>query len=626
DYVAATHGITEAGVLDTTNPTALITSTESGTTTLTTIPITITFSEEVANFDVGDVTVGNGIASNLSTSDNIVFTTDVTPISGGFVTVDILSGVATDLTGNGNDVSTQFSIDYIAPENVLDFDGTDDYVDLGSFSSLDNLNELTIEAWINVDNFTDYDGIVSSFSSISSTVDLLLGGAGDATSQGIYFRVANGSNAYAYTTSAPLIADTWHHIVGVFNGNGATNADRFKIYIDGVEQSLVFSGTAPATTPSVAANMNVGYYTSGGHYLNGSIDEVRIWNVARSKTQILGNLTNSIKTASGLVASYDFNKETGTDLFDLSGNGNDGVLTNFDFSGTSSDWIASTVPTCAPNGKFIGTANSDWNNPSNWCGGVVPDNSDVTENVVVSIDSDIIETEDLVLNANDFQVSSGANLDLNLGLNNLEITNNATFTNDGTVNVTNGTNINATSGTFTNNGTVNVQNGTGVNGTSGSFVNNGTFFFENGSQLASPTGTFINNGTLKGFFTVNNNFTNPAIGTVAPGASPGCASFVSDFTNDGTLDVEIDGTIECTQYDQITVGGTANLSGTLNVTLGYTPVSGSQFVIIDATTISGTFSVENLPDANWSVNYSATQVVLSYINPAEAIGSTGPGG
>jgi len=249
------------------------------------------------------------------------------------------------------------------------------------------------------------------------------------------------------------------------------------------------------------------------------MDNVRIWNVARTKTQILGNLTSPISSAPGLVASYDFNSGSGTNLFDAAG-ANAGVLTNFDFSGTSSDWITSTIPTCAPLGKFIGTTDADWNDPSNWCGGVVPTPSNVTEDIVVSIDSDIIETEDVILNANDFQVAEGANLVLDLGVNNFELTNNATFTNDGTVNLNSGTGINATLGVFTNNGTVNIANGTGINATSGSFINKGTFFFEAGTVLEAPTGTFVNEGILKGFATVNNNFTNPSLGTVAPGASP----------------------------------------------------------------------------------------------------------
>ncbi|WP_421891879.1 LamG-like jellyroll fold domain-containing protein [Marinoscillum sp.] len=590
DWVEATHGIAKAGVLDTTNPTASISSSEFGTTTLATIPITITFSEEVANFDLADITVGNGTVSNLSTSDDIVFTADITPISGGFVTVDILSDVVTDLTGNGNDASAQFSIDYIAPENALDFDGVDDNI-LGSGINLAN-SDFTIEVWFNTSSPTSSQTIISV-------------GDSETANETLHIRLENSDVRIGLAFDDVVVPWTvttgWHHLAVIHN----TSTRLSELYIDG---ELIGSGTH--SNPFIG-NTNFKMGSNGwsvSALFEGEMDDIRIWNVARTPTQILGNLTTLLSSAPGLVASYGFNHPSGSLLADLSGNGNDGTLTNFDFLGTSSDWVASTVPSCAPSGKFIGSANSDWSNPANWCGGVVPAANNVVENIVVSINSDITETQDLVLNANDFQVASGASLVLNLNSNSVQLTNNATFT---------------------NNGTVNVSNGTGVNATAGSFINNGVFFFDAGTQLASPEGTFINYGILKGFFTVNNNFTNPSAGTVAPGASPGCANFVSDFTNSGTLEVEIDGTIPCSQYDQISVGGTAYLGGTLNVTLGFTPVSGNEFVIIDATAISGTFATVNLPDANWSIAYdfpATGQVSLSYVDPTEMIGSTGPGG
>ncbi|VXD18410.1 putative Peptidylamidoglycolate lyase [Marinoscillum sp. 108] len=479
------------------------------------------------------------------------------------------------------------------PENALHFDGSDDYIDGGDLSSqMTSTGNFTIEAWVKSStggnmNIVHFGGNAGGDTNISLK-----------SSTGSVFTINSSGHPGPIAGSPSTNDGIWHHVAAVYDGTDLT------LYVDGVPE-----------TPDNTFDFDIDYsiFHIGNNSAlntpwNGEIDDVRIWNVARSATDILGNLTTKISSAPGLVASYDFNLDAGTALTDLTGNGHDGTLTNFDFLGTSSDWIASTVPSCAPNGKFIGATDSNWNDPSNWCGGVVPAANNVSENIVVSINSDITENQDLVLNANDFQVASGASLVLNLNSNSVQLTNNATFT---------------------NNGTVSVSNGTGVNATAGSFINNGVFFFEAGTQLASPTGTFVNNGILKGFFTVTNDFTNPVAGTVAPGASPGCANFVSDFTNAGTLEVEIDGTNPCSQYDQITVGGTANLAGTLNVTLGFTPISGNEFVIIDAAAISGTFTTVNLPDANWSIAYDfpgTGQVSLTYIDPSEMIGSTGPGG
>lgn len=76
------------------------------------IPIIITFNEEMVGFEVGDIDVVNGTAGNFITSDNVVFTADITGMADGAVTVDIVAGVATDLAGNGNIASNNFSIIY----------------------------------------------------------------------------------------------------------------------------------------------------------------------------------------------------------------------------------------------------------------------------------------------------------------------------------------------------------------------------------------------------------------------------------------------------------------------------------------------------------------------------------
>jgi hypothetical protein len=72
-------------------------------------------------------------------------------------------------------------------------------------------------------------------------------------------------------------------------------------------------------------------------------------------------------------------------------------------------------------------------------------------------------------------------------------------------------------------------------------------------------------------------------GIVAPGLSPGCLTS-GNLTENGTFQVEIGGTTACTQYDQLVVVGTVNITnGTLNVSRynGFKPVVGQKYVIIN---------------------------------------------
>src|SRR3546814_17642781 len=84
-------------------------------------------------------------------------------------------------------------------------------------------------------------------------------------------------------------------------------------------------------------------------------------------------------------------------------------------------------------------------------------------------------------------------------------------------------------------------------------------------------------------------------GSLAPGNSPGRLS-TGDLTlaAGSTLTVEIDGTAAGTEYDQIAVTGSVDVTGaTLATTFGFTSVAGDSFVLIandGAAAVVGTFA------------------------------------
>jgi len=98
--------------LDTTAPTVVITSTATDPTNVSPIPMTATFGEDVTDFELGDITVGNGTADNFVAVSDAEYTFDVTPAADGLVTVDIAGGVAQDAASNPNTAAEQFTIAY----------------------------------------------------------------------------------------------------------------------------------------------------------------------------------------------------------------------------------------------------------------------------------------------------------------------------------------------------------------------------------------------------------------------------------------------------------------------------------------------------------------------------------
>jgi len=88
--------------------------------------------------------------------------------------------------------------------------------------------------------------------------------------------------------------------------------------------------------------------TSSDFY-NGELDELRVWNVARTQSEIQENMYARLTGAeSGLIGYYNFNQGvpegenlTVTNLIDLTTNHYDGLLIDFALNGSISNWVNS---------------------------------------------------------------------------------------------------------------------------------------------------------------------------------------------------------------------------------------------------------------------------------------------
>lgn len=109
------------------------------------------------------------------------------------------------------------------------------------------------------------------------------------------------------------------HWAVVYNASGIGDAGRLKLYIDGVEQTLNFSGLA-VRSDYTSPNLSSAYFelSSSVNYFNGSMDEIRVWNIARNVGDILTNIDNVIDpTTSGLIAYYRMDDGTGNTVEDI---------------------------------------------------------------------------------------------------------------------------------------------------------------------------------------------------------------------------------------------------------------------------------------------------------------------
>jgi len=131
-------------------------------------------------------------------------------------------------------------------------------------------------------------------------------------------------------------------------------------------------------------------------------------------------------------------------------------------------------------------------------------------------------------------------------------------------------------------------------------------------------------GLLGGPGAVSSLVTVASGGHVAPGASAGNLTVGStSFAAGSFFDVQLGGLNQGTQYDKLTVNGTAALGGTLNVSYidGFTPSFGNSFTILttsQANGVTGTFNNLIAPPLSggfWRVTYNPNSVVLAAVIP-----------
>lgn len=226
--------------------------------------------------------------------------------------------------------------------NSLNFNGSNNFVDVGkdkqNINSL-SIGSMTLEAWVKIDPLSlNTNAIISKGSSWGLEI----------ISNKITF-YTNSSDISL--TSSTILDNNWHHISAVYDDNEQAK----YIYIDGnldckKENIYVLSDINTRNKLLIGAKENSNLIVSS--YFKGNIDEVRIWNSARTNDQILTSMNDTlIGNESNLVTYYNFNNgiTCGNNTFnnvltDKSSNKYNGNLKNFILNGTSSNWIPGFVP------------------------------------------------------------------------------------------------------------------------------------------------------------------------------------------------------------------------------------------------------------------------------------------
>lgn len=297
-----------------------------GATETVKIKITNYSTQTLSNFPVSyTVNAGTPVTATVSASiapfSDYVYTFAQTANLSAFQTYTFTATVSlgTDLNTSNNSYTT--TVDNYSPNSnfSLNFDGVDDKITVANHSSLNPTTALTIEAWINASAWK-----TSTWEGTIAGKDL------DAPSRGYALRCGNNgclsfilsdNGSWKSIDTRPLMkTNRWYHVAGVFDGTS------MYVYINGELMQCV---NATAITPS-ATSLYIGESPLSGRFFAGKIDEVRIWNIARSQTDLKTNMAISLNgNESGLAAYYKLNEGTSSTVAnDLTVNANTGTLTN----------------------------------------------------------------------------------------------------------------------------------------------------------------------------------------------------------------------------------------------------------------------------------------------------------
>lgn len=240
-------------------------------------------------------------------------------------------------------------------QNALSFDGTNDYVQTtcpGVFGSANR----TFEAWINIRSS-------ASTATNRAILDYGVNIAGSRNtflvrpSSGQIMFIAGGTNTNISSSNNVISVNQWTHVAFVLNsGTGF-------LYVNGTQVGT--GNLSNVNTPTTGVDVRIGQRVAGGSIpFPGIIDEVRIWNVALSQSQIQASRNNELCAGqTGLLAYYKFNQGTAggsntgvTTLTDDSGNSYSGTLNSFALTGSTSNWV--TGATLAPGIATSATVNA----------------------------------------------------------------------------------------------------------------------------------------------------------------------------------------------------------------------------------------------------------------------------
>jgi len=211
---------------------------------------------------------------------------------------------------------------------ALNFDFVDDYVDCGNNASTNITGSITLEAWVRSDDYNTQSIIKKNGTGTGYELSLSTTNSTNPSASRKFFFRLNSNDTYRInsTTSYP-IDGTWMHVAATYN----QSTGEMKLFVNGVQEGPTLTG--PASIGLNGNNLVIGTdaLTPRSRFFDGDIDEVRLWNVARTAEQIREGMSKKLNgNEPGLAGYWNMDEATGAVVYDKTLNSNNGAMINMD--------------------------------------------------------------------------------------------------------------------------------------------------------------------------------------------------------------------------------------------------------------------------------------------------------
>lgn len=255
------------------------------------------------------------------------------PVAGTGNQLDLMTGAVNENTTFNVLGVTDFE------NKAISFNSPGNFISAPEIASFDYSKGYTFEAWVNRPAASAHLPILSIGNRTVSDVEIYVQ---QSTNDLIVFHDRGEASSGGFGFTDPPL-NQWFHLAVTYNGTD------IEVYYNGIRQNVTdgrFAPTSPMTKTN-GTDLKIGEvsnsaFGNGGAFFSGQLDEFRIWDYARTATEINDNRSDCVAgNVQGLVANYKLDDQ-GTEILDATGK-NNASLNNSSGASTS---VAGAPITC----------------------------------------------------------------------------------------------------------------------------------------------------------------------------------------------------------------------------------------------------------------------------------------